>query len=138
MGNSPENLSLPIPNEILRPYIETAVSTAIVSALGDGTALVQKAVQGALSQKVDEKGRISQYSSDNKHLFVEVVAAENIRNIAKETIKEMAEQIRPQIKEQVTQYLKDQTSEISRSLVDGLIESLQTDWSVKVSIGRHV
>lgn len=127
------NLAFPIPNSVLEPYIKQAVSSAITGALGDGTRLVELAVQQALTTKVNERGSVGQ-SYENKFQFIEVVAAEKIRSVARESINQMAEAMRPKIKEQIEKQLMEKHSAIAQCLVDSLISSLSASWSVSVSI----
>jgi hypothetical protein len=129
-----QNMQFPIPNSVLEPYIKTAVATAITASLGDGSKLVELAVQQALGVMVASDGAISRYSSDNKYQLVEVLAINKIRELTRETINEMAEQMRPKIKEQIEKQLRTKHSLLAQALVDGLIGSLKTTWSVKVDI----
>lgn len=129
-----DNMQFPIPNSVLEPYIKQAVSTAITASLGDGAKLVELAVQQALTQKVNAQGRVDQYSSYNTHQFVEVVAAERIREITREVVADMAEGMRPAIKAAIEKQIKTKQTAIAKCLVDGLIESLAAKWSVNVSI----
>lgn len=129
-----DNMQFPIPNSVLEPYIKQAVSTAIAASLGDGAKLVELAVQQALGQKVNAQGKIDQYSSYNTHQLVEVVASEKIREVARQTIHEMAEGMRPAIKDAVEKQIKSKHNAIAKCLVDGLIQSLTSKWSVNVSI----
>lgn len=129
-----ENMQFPIPNSVLEPYIKQAVSTAITAALGDGAALVSKAVEHALAQKVSSNGNQSGYAYENKFQLVEIVAQNKIQEIARQTINEMAEGMRPHIKVAIESQLKKKHSAIAQALVDGLIKSLSTSWNVKVNI----
>jgi uncharacterized membrane-anchored protein YjiN (DUF445 family) len=132
-----KNLQFPIPNSVLEPYIKTAVSTAITAALGDGSKLIEQAVNQALSTKVNSQGQVdSRYSSDNKYMLAELVASNKIREIAKEVINQMAEDMRPKIKEEIEKYLKKQHSVFAKTLVDGMIKGLSCSWSVKVTTGE--
>lgn len=132
-----ENMQFPIPNSVLEPYIKQAVSSAIVGALGDGTKLIELAVQNALSTKVDSEGKVSQYSSYNNNMLVDVLAKNKIQQIAKDVINEMAEEMRPKIKEQIEKQLKTKHSLIARTLVDGMIESLTSKWSVSINMAKE-
>ena len=132
-----ENLKFPIPKEIIEPFIREATATAIVAALGDGTALIEKAVTAALSQKVDSKGEKNRYDSDNRYVFAEIMAMNKIQSIAKEVINEMGEQMRPKIREQIEKQLKTKHSLIAKTLVNGLIESLTSQWAVKIVMSRE-
>ena len=131
---SEQNFSFPIPNNVLEPYIKSAVSTAIVAALGDGTSLIEKAVHQALTHKVNSQGKVDSYSSYNTHNLVDIVARDAIIEITKSTINEMAEQMRPKIREQIEKQLKTQHSKLAQAMVDGMIEGLKSSWSVKVDI----
>ncbi|USE79025.1 hypothetical protein NDR89_20525 [Cupriavidus gilardii] len=131
---SNENMQFPIPNSILEPYIKAAVATAITASLGDGTALVEKAVHQALTAKVNASGFTSNSSYENTHLLAEVVSRNAIQKIARETIAEMAEQMRPKIREQIEKQLKNQHGKLAQALVDGLIGSLRSSWSVQIHI----
>lgn len=129
-----ENMQFPIPNSVLEPYIKQAVSTAITSALGDGTKLVEMAVHQAMQAKVRADGVRSNSEYENKFQLVEAVAQHNIQRITRDVINEMAEGMRPQIKTAIESQLKKKHSVIAQALVDGLIKSLATSWNVKVDI----
>ena len=134
---SNENMQFPIPNAVLEPYIKQAVSAAIIGSLGDGTKLIELAVQSALNAKVDSDGKISNSSYNNTHTLADVVAKNKIQAIAREVIQEMAEQMRPKIKEQIEKQLKTKHSLIAKTLVDGMIESLTSKWSVTVNMAKE-
>jgi catalase len=129
-----ENLQFPVPNSVLEPYIKQAVSAAILSSLGDTDQLIMKVVENAMKQQCNEKGEIDKDRYYNKYPLIETLAKNKIAQITKETILEMAEQMRPKIQEHIISHIKKQQSTIARALVDGLVKSLQTSWSIKVSV----
>ncbi|MCC4588714.1 hypothetical protein LL962_16670 [Xanthomonas sp. NCPPB 1067] len=129
-----ENMQFPIPNSVLEPYIKQAISTAITAALGDGAKLVEMAVQQALSQKVNSEGKVDSYSSYNTHQLVEVIARNKIQEITRDVVGQMAEGMRPKIKEAIEKQLKTKHTAIAQVLVDSLISSLTSKWSVNVAI----
>jgi len=131
---STENMQFPIPNSVLEPYIKQAVSGAIVGALGDGSKLIEAVVAQALSQKVSGDGKVSSYSSDNRYTFAEVIATNKIKEIAKEVINQMAESMRPKIQAQIEAQLKTKHKLIAQTLVDGMIKSLTSSWSVSIKM----
>lgn len=131
---SEQNMQFPIPNAILEPYIKSAVAAAITSSLGNGARLVELAVHQALTAKVNAQGIMSNSNYENTHLLADVVSRQAIQKIARETISEMAEQMRPKIREQIEKQLKTQHSKLAQALVDGLIGSLKSSWSVRVDI----
>jgi len=134
MSNAKDNFQFPIPNEVLEPYIKTAVSTAIVAALGDGTKLVEQAVQSALTSKVDSSGKVSNYSSDNKYPFVEVLTQNTIRDVSKKILMEMAEQMKPSLTKEVARQIKASNAKIAKSLIDGLTENIKCGFKVEIDV----
>lgn len=132
-----QNMAFPIPNSVLEPYIKAAVASAITASLGDGAKLVELAVHQALTDKVSSSGHKSNSSYENTHLLVDVVSKGAIHKITRETINEMAEQMRPKIKEQIEKQLKTQHGALARAMVDGLISSLKSSWSVQVHINTE-
>lgn len=132
-----DTLAFPIPNAVLEPYIKQAVATAITGALGDGTKLVEMAVQSALMQKVNSKGVVSNSNYENTHILADIVAKNKIQDIAREVIHEMAEGMRPKIKEQIEAQLITKHTLIAQTLVDGLIESLTSRWSVSINMAKE-
>jgi len=129
-----KNLHFPIPNELILPYVNQAVTASIVSALGDSDKLISEVVALALSQKVDKNGIVSKYDSDNRFTFPEVIAKNKIREIAKEAIVDMAEAMRPKIKEAILKELRSKHALIAKTLVDGIITSLASDWHVTINM----
>lgn len=132
-----ENAQLPIPKDILEPYLKQAVATSITQLMGDkGQQLILSAVQSALSAKVDaSNGSPSKYNSSSDIPFVEYLARSTIQKIALETVNSMAQDLRPEIEKSVKQTLTKSTNALSKSLVDGMINSLSSSWSVRLSIG---
>lgn len=129
-----DSLAFPIPNSVLEPYIKQAVATAITASLGDGAKLIELAVQQAMAAKVDSSGHTSRSDYDNRFPLVEIVAKNKIQEVARETINEMAEQMRPQIRAQIEKQLRNQHGKLATALVDGLIGSLKSSWSVRIDI----
>lgn len=127
-------MQFPIPNNVLEPYIRAAVATAITGALGDGTKLVEQAVQVALTTKVNASGVISNSSYENTHLLADVVSKKSIQKVAHEVINEMAEGMRPRIKVEIEKQLAKSHGAIAKAMVDSLMASIKSSWSVHVSI----
>ena len=136
MSQEQANLAFPIPNAVLEPYIKGAIATTIASALGDSAKLIEMVVERALADKVNNEGKRSEYSHENKYTIAEVVSRAAIQNIARETIAGLAEEMRPKIEAQIKERIRRQDSVIAKALVDGLIGSLKTSWSVKVEVGQ--
>ncbi len=131
-----DNAQLPIPREMLEPYLKQAVAASIMQLMGDnGMGFVAAAVQNALMQKVEPgSGRPNNSDYYNTTPFVEWLAADTIRKVALETINQMAENIRPAIEDAVKKNLQKSTNVLAKTLVDGMVKSLSSTWAVKISI----
>lgn len=129
-----DNMQFPIPNAVLEPYIRAAVATAITAALGSGEELVRKAVNTALTTKVNASGVVGSSSYDNSYMLAEIVSTNSIQKIARETIIEMAEGMRPQIKAEIEKQLRTKSGALAKTMVDGLLESLKTTWNISVKV----
>lgn len=128
---------MPIPKEMLEPYLKQAVAASIMQLMGDnGMTFVAAAVQNSLMQKVDNSGKVSGSSYSNDTPFVEWLARDTIHKIARETINQMAESLRPSIEDSVKKNLEKSKNTLARSLVDGMIESLSSKWSVSIKVNE--
>lgn len=132
-----DNAQLPIPREMLEPYLKQAVAASIMQLMGDnGMTFVAAAVQNSLTQKVDNSGRVSSSSYSNDTPFVEWLARDTIQKIARETINGMAEQLRPSIEDAVKKNLQKSTSILAKTLVDGMVKSLSSQWAVSIKVNE--
>ena len=130
-----DNAQLPIPREMLEPYLKQAVAASIMQLMGDnGMTFVAAAVQNSLMTKVDKDGKVSNSSYYNDTPFVEYLARDTIHKIARETITQMAESLRPSIEEAVKKNLQKSTNTLAKTLVDGMVESLSSQWSVSIKV----
>ena len=125
-----ENLSFPIPKEILEPFIKEAVSVSIIAALGDGTKLVTYAVEETLRKKVDSSGVVSKYSSDNKYNLIDILAQKEIRAVAIGVIKETVAQLRPRIEAGIIKALNENAESLGEVLCDKYLNDLYKDLGV--------
>ena len=119
-----ENLTFPIPKELLEPFIQQAVSTSIISALGDGKELINRAVYETVKMKVDKHGEVSKYSSDNKYTLLDIIAKNEIKRIVVDTVKISVEELRPQIIEGVKRALSDNAENLGSALIDKYLSDI--------------
>jgi uncharacterized membrane-anchored protein len=130
-----DNAQLPIPREMLEPYLKQAVAASIMQLMGDnGMKFVAAAVQNSLQQKVNARGQIDSSSYQNDTPFVEWLARDVIHKIARETVNGLAESLRPSIEEAVKKNLQKSTNVLAKTLVEGMVKSLSSEWAVKISV----
>ena len=81
-------MSLEINEDMVKPIIEKQIQSAILSNIGNPEELISRTVSLAFKQKVNNSGNISNYSSDNRYDFLEVLTGNAIRDAAKEALKQ--------------------------------------------------
>jgi CTP synthase (UTP-ammonia lyase) len=128
-----ENLTFPIPKELLEPFIQQAVSTSIISALGDGKELINRAVYETVKMKVDKHGEVSKYSSDNKYTLLDILAKNEIKRIVIDTVKISVEELRPQIIEGVKRALNENAEDLGSALVDRYLKDIYRSLGIAVT-----
>ena len=78
MDTNNGNVSLSISKELVNPIIQAKINEAIISALGGQDELIRKSVDAIMNTKVNDQGKVSSYSSDNKYTMLEIIAKNKI------------------------------------------------------------
>lgn len=131
-----EMVSLKIDQTMISSVLTKQIQAAIVAQLGDQDKLIAQAVKVALSKKVDRNGKVSDYSSDNRHDFLEILATNSIHGAAKEALQEWLQQNSEKIKEAVLEELKTPSRQrsIAVAYADAIEHSLTTSWNMNCNI----
>lgn len=131
-------VQLTISKEIVTPIVEAKIKEAILAAMGGKESLIEGVVNGVLSKKVDSKGQISSYSSENKHTWLDVVVTQQIQKAVEEAVKEVIANQAGVIKEAVIKQLQSKkgASLAAQALVDSLNGSFKEKWysSIKIDL----
>lgn len=83
------NVNLSISKEIVNPIVEAKIKAAVIEAMGGTDVLINKVVDNVLNQNVAHDGKISQYNSDNKSKWIDVVVTQQIREATKIVMQEI-------------------------------------------------
>lgn len=92
-------LDLNIDDNYLAECVKQTVIAGIAESLNGKNEITSHIVNAVLSQKVDKRGRVSGWSSDNTQTVLEYYVSNAIREVAEEEIKRAMEEARPQIAE---------------------------------------
>ncbi len=117
-----ENVSITMPDELVRPIIEAKVAAAICAAMGDSDAIITQMVSLALSQKVGHDGNKAQYSSDNKYTFIEAMCNKTIQDYARTALVKWLGESRGKIEAAIKKHFDRKSNELAASIVGALIE----------------
>lgn len=129
-------LNLNVSQEFIAQAIRNAVNLSIASVLDDKDKVLQEIVASALSTKVNEKGVVSNYSSDNKYNFIEFF----VRNALLEETKEVLKEIVSERKEEIHKMIKKQiqntkfTNKFCECFCDGIAEAVGNEYRTKVEL----
>ncbi len=131
MGNI-VGIDLNVDNNYLNEAVKSIVMSGIAETL-DKDKIVNGLVKAVLETKVDEKGRISSYSSDNRYTLLEVYVNNIIREIVKEEMKKLVEEKRPKMQEIIRRELNKRAT--LDKFVDAFISNnLDSNWKTKISV----
>ena len=128
-------LNLDIDDDYLAEAIKNTVMTGIVETL-DKDKIVSGLVNTVLETKVDEKGCISSYRSDNKCTLLEVYVNQMIRDIVKEEMKKIVEEKRPKMQEIIRKELNKKATidKFVDAFISTNLDNLDNTWRTKISV----
>lgn len=111
-----------VDKSIVEPIVSAQVAAAVASQLGDPEKLITGLVNAALTRKVNSHGKVSQYNSENKHAFLEVLAGQVIREAARQAIEKIVAEQRPLIQTAVEEHLRRQPKKTAAAIVSAFAE----------------
>jgi len=129
-------LNLEVDEQLIAESAKNVIQAAVVAALGDKDALVRAVINSVLLKKVDETGKVSSYSHENKHTMLEAFVLKAVRETAKEVVQEIVDENRTEFK----RLLKKQLTEaktldaFTRSFIDGAMEAVSNKYRAKIDI----
>lgn len=136
-GNVEKDMvSLKVDENLVLPVIQKQIQAAIIENLGSGEEIIGRMVKVALSQKVNQRGVVSKYQSDNKHDYLEVVAGNAIREAATDALREWLDKNKAKIRKAVLTELKSPSRQktMAKAFADAVEESITNRWLFKANI----
>lgn len=134
MGNI-VGIDLNVDNNYLNETVKSIVMTGIAETL-DKDKIVNGLVKAVLETKVDEEGRISSYSSDNRYTLLEVYVNNIIREIVKEEMKKLVEEKRTKMQEIIRRELNKRATldKFVDAFISNNLDNLDSNWKTKISV----
>ena len=127
-------LNIDLPGVNFEQMAREAISVKLTEALIGSDDAIMKIVVAAMSQKVSERGHVSNSSYENKTPFVEWLAQDLIRGAALNVVKAKVETLRPAIEKAVEAALNKNTKSIARTLTESFISSCKSGYGVKIEL----
>lgn len=129
-------VNLEINKELIEPIVTKKIEASIAESLISPNIIIEKLVQLALHQKVDNTGKVGQYSSYNSYYFLEIITKNAIQEKAKEALHEWLKENTEKIKQSVINELNkdERRNKIAQVYLDTIEQSLKCNWNMTCNI----
>ena len=129
-------VNIEVDKEIISPIVEKHLKLAIIEAFGGSDEIIKKVVGEILHKKVDEKGTVSSYSSDNKYNWIDIALKRHIEDAVRKELSDIMSQSTTKIKNALINKLKSEkgANAVADALVEGLAGTFKNTWSSKFEI----
>lgn len=135
-NNNLFGLDLKVDNDYIESVVKNMVTMGIMQALDEKNGIACSIVTQILNQKVDDKGKISSYSSDNKFTLLEYYVNTMIRDesvvIMKEVLEEKRVEVRNMIKKEMQK--KSTIDSFYNAFFDGVVDNLNSTWNTTIDV----
>jgi hypothetical protein len=131
-----EMMSLQLDQNMVKGVLEKQMQAAILANIGDADKLISKVVETALHEKVNNDGNKSNYSSDNKYDYLEILTGKAIRKASEEALREWLDTNKLLVKAAVYKELckPERHETLAKAFADAVEESLECKWNFKCDI----
>ena len=135
-------INLGISPEVIKPIVDTHIKALIVEALGGTQNLVDTAVAGFLSTKVDkDSGAVSTSRSDYNttslfNYYFNKLLAQSVQEAIKEALTENKDQIKEAVKRSLIRKKGDRFAD---AVIDCITGTFENSWNsnVKIEISKN-
>jgi hypothetical protein len=132
-----EQATMSLPLDLIRPAIEAKINAAVIEALGAQDKLIMKIVEQIMTQKVDEKGQVNNYSNYNTTPWLTWAAMDITRDAIKKAINEHIGANAEKIKAAIDAEMRKSKSPLVQSMItamaDGIAKAASSSYSIMVN-----
>lgn len=125
-----------IDQDYLAKAVEQTVMIGIAESLNGKNEIVSQIVRSVLNTKVDKYGKISSYSSDNKHSILEFYVSKMIREVTEEEMQKLVDEHREDITKAIRAELSKKVN--YNKFVDAFIENISSavsnSWCPRIEV----
>jgi len=134
-----ENVSISMPDELVRPIIEAKVAAAVAAAIGNSDEIIQSMVSAAMNSKVSSDGKVSDYSHYNTFTFLDILCKQAIQDYARAALKKWLEDSKPKIEAAIKKHLDKKTNELAAHTVQAMIDrtSLNVEFATTAKFSNY-
>ncbi|WP_454629687.1 hypothetical protein [Bradyrhizobium cenepequi] len=128
------SLNIEMPGVDFAGMAREAIAGKLTEALVGSDTAIQSIVAAAIATKVNDRGQVGQYSSDNKTPFVEWLAQDLIRKATHDVLQQKVERLRPALEKQVEAQLTKNVKSIAASLTEAFIKQASAGYGVVINM----
>ena len=136
--NQKASLNIEMPGVDFAGMAREAIAAKLTESMVGADDMISKIVAAALTQKVNEHGRVGQYSSENKTAFVEWIAQDLIREATRAVLKDRVEKMRPALEKQIERELLKNTKSIAASLTEAFMKQASAGYGIVINMTAHM
>lgn len=135
-------MSLEISQDYIDNLTKDLLTQSLIETLDAKNTIVEGIVSSILSVKVNEDGKISNWSNDNKYTFLEYLVRkmirDEVRSVAEEVLNEKRDDIRKSIRKEMSSKatIDKFCGAFFSTVIDGLESSYKTSIDVTVQKER--
>lgn len=132
-------INLGINPDMIKPILEKQIQTAVLANIGNPEELIKNVVSIALSQKVNRDGNLSQYSSDNRFDYLEILTGKAIRKAAEESLGDWLKENSQLVKAMVIQETNkpERQNSLVAAFANAVEDSLKCSWRFSCDVSFH-
>lgn len=137
MANANSLATIEISDGLVEGIIRSQIETALLAAIGNDSTkamVLDGIVKAALSDKVNDQGNKSQYSSENKHEYLTVRVRQLIQDVTRRVFQEWLTENEAELSNHIRSELNKQSRGIAGELVKGLASNATSQWQTKINV----
>lgn len=131
-----DTIEFKISQDLVRPILQEKIRLAIAESIGQAPKIIDDMIDFYLNQQCDSTGKISSYSSENKHKRVDVLLTNLIKESVSAGIKEYMDVNRQILAAAIQKYFasKKGSAAIINAISTGLVDSMVAGWRYNLTV----
>lgn len=127
-------VEIQVPGVDFQELARLAIAERITTAMLGAENTIASIVGAAMQRKVDGKGNVSNYRSENNIPYVEWLAGDLISKATQEVLKTKVEALQPVIAKAIEAELRRNSKSIAKTLVEGWAATCKNDWRISINV----
>ena len=128
-------INMGIDPNYIEGIIRETVSATIAEALMGKEEFAKTLINEILDTKVNNKGEVSKWSSDNDRTTLQYLVSKAVNDAAKEALNECMEDMKPQLKEIIILTLNQRKTKdaLAEAFLDSITGAITSNWRGNIS-----